>query len=211
MKGKAHTFTLLTLLHLAFTGMAQTLTCSDFSVIGVKFTGTDPVVSIKLNAPASAFANYPHVLAVLDCNGNTVATGAPFFFGQLGQSTTDYPVTVSNSAPCEPLRIVFVYISNTFVSDTCRMVYNKTGLASTSKNVTAFEVLTNSATDHITIKNLFHQANNAFQVYDASGRLVLNSVLQSDTTAVDLSPFAAGLYVIRLEGAFPASFKVMKR
>ena len=126
MKTKTLIIIVFILLNYCSTLFAQSVNCSDFSVIGVNPDTLNPngyIVSIQFNATSNVFINYHQVSAVLDCNGDTVATGGLSFFGQFGQTTNDYPVTVSGSLACEPLNVVFVYSEDNFNDDTCLLTF----------------------------------------------------------------------------------------
>ncbi|MFM7770253.1 MAG: hypothetical protein ACKO8Q_06810, partial [Bacteroidota bacterium] len=106
---------------------AQLVNCDNFSVLGI---GTDisnsqtSVVHIQMLGNASDFIDYPAISTVTDCNGDTVATGGLFFFGQLGQSVQSYPVAGSLLNACLPLSIEFVYGNSNGQADTCMLTFN---------------------------------------------------------------------------------------
>jgi hypothetical protein len=84
---------------------SQTISCSNFSITGIypdTINPNDYQISLNFNANQSEFVAYPHFSAVLNCNGYTLATGDLFYFGQLGQTVQDYPVTITSNSWCEP-------------------------------------------------------------------------------------------------------------
>ena len=101
---------------------AQTISCSDFLVLGFapeqNSTGNS-IVNIQLNGNASDFINYPYISIITDCNGDTIATGTLNFFGQLGQSVQSYPVSGDITNACLPISIEFMFGNTNFELDTC--------------------------------------------------------------------------------------------
>jgi hypothetical protein len=70
-------------------------TCSSFCVTGMYLDSVTPGqlwVSIAFNADSNVFINYPHIPSIIDGQGDTLATGDLWFFGQFGGTTYDYPV-----------------------------------------------------------------------------------------------------------------------
>ena len=73
------------------------------------------------------FLNYPHVAFTIDANGDTIQIGNTSLFGAINLDTTWYNYSLSNTInPVFPLTIYFVYIDNSFLSDTCVLTYNST-------------------------------------------------------------------------------------
>ncbi|MFM7566242.1 MAG: hypothetical protein ACKO4K_05810 [Flavobacteriales bacterium] len=85
-------------------------------------------IGIAFSGSANQFISYPHVSSVLNCQGDTLATGNLFYFAQMGQTSQDYPVGTTNAVWCEPLTIQFIYGDSLLVNDTCYFTY---GLAKT--------------------------------------------------------------------------------
>lgn len=199
---KSVLFTVFTLLGFTCTVMAQSISCSDFSILGISpnpFDSTIHNVSIQFSAPSTSFINYPHVSAVLDCNGDTVATGGMSFFGQMGQTTNDYPVIVSGSLACEPLTVVFVYGANSFGSDTCSVNVGATaGLSKTAESADAFSLFPNPIKSHVTIQSDQSQLGANYWVYDQTGKLVLTGKIESENTHVDMRKVSRGIYLFRV-------------
>lgn len=103
---------------------SQTIDCSDFSILGFgpdTLTEGNFVLHVRMEGETTDFINYPFISVVLDCNGDTVATGNMNFFGQFGQSVQSYPVTGILSSACLPLTVEFVYGNANLENDTCRL------------------------------------------------------------------------------------------
>jgi hypothetical protein len=101
---------------------AQTMNCDWFTVTGLEpdtFNANNTLINIQMIGGISDFASYPHVASVLNCIGDTVATGGLWFFGQMGGTTQGYPVSLIDEDVCLPLTIEFIYGNDSFETDTC--------------------------------------------------------------------------------------------
>ena len=86
----------------SLTSFSQAITCDQFCVRSIGFNTTFPegwVVRIEFSGDSNKFINYPYVQAVLNEDGDTMATGDIFYFGQFSNTITDYPVTLKDSIP----------------------------------------------------------------------------------------------------------------
>jgi hypothetical protein len=214
MKTKTLLITVFILFNYFSTLLGQSVNCSDFSVIGVNPDTLNPngyIVTIQFNATSNIFVNYPHVSAVLDCNGDTVATGGLSFFGQFGQTTNDYPVTVSGSLACEPLKAVFVYSEDNFNNDTCLLTFGATsGISNASQIVGKFSIFPNPSINQVNIQTNLSQIGTSYLVYDHTGKLILTGKLVSESTTVDMSDFSNGMYFFKIGDNLGEIFKVVK-
>jgi hypothetical protein len=202
------------LLKFSLTLLAQSINCSDFSVLGVSpdtLNSNGYLVRIHSNAASNSFVNYPYVMAVLDCNGDTVATGGLIFFGQSGQTSADYPVTISGSLDCEPLTLVFVYGDDSLNNHTCMLTFGTSnGLSNEFQKIDEFSVFPNPSINHVNIQSNIGQIGASFYVYDETGRLILTRKLISESTLVDMSNFSKGMYFFIVGDDIRQTFKVIK-
>jgi hypothetical protein len=193
---------------------AQSFSCADFSIVGMVSDSLDSTVynlSIEFSAPANTFVNYPYVSAVLDCNGDTVATGGMFFFGQFGQTTSDYPVTVSGSLSCEPFTAVFVYLNDAFVNDTCSLSFGaNAGVNHVEDYNSIFTIFPNPSSNQVNIACDLSQVGSKYSLHDASGKQLSEGKLTATSTLVDIRNFPEGVYFFRVGDQFVNSFKVIK-
>ena len=192
----------------------QSANCADFSVTEISADSLNPSeysVSIQFNAAESVFINYPFVAAVLDCNGDTVATGDIFVFGQVGQSTLAYPITISGSLACEPLTVVLLYGDENLNNDTCLLAFGEnTASAQLSQRSDKFSIYPNPAVDQVQIQTNLSQVGNSFFVYDFTGKLMFTGELMFENTTVDMSSFSNGMYLIKIGNNLGNVFKVVK-
>lgn len=211
---KSLLLTVFTTISFSCTFMAQSISCSNFSVLGIgpnPFDSTVHNVSIQFSAPSTMHVNYPYVSAVLDCNGDTVATGGMSFFAQIGQTTNDYMVTLSGSLACEPLTIVFVYSTDSFDVDTCLLSFGTTaGLFNASETTDAFSLFPNPIKSQVTIQTGISNLGANYFVYDHTGKLMLTGRIDSENTPVDMSNLSRGIYLFRVGSDLKQTFKAVK-
>lgn len=214
MKTKTFILAVFIILNSCSTFWGQSANCADFSVIEVNPDTLNPSeysVSIQFNASSSVFVNYPYIAAVLDCNGDTVATGDIFVFGQVGQSSLAYPVTVSGSLACEPLTIAFVYGDENLNNDTCLLAFGEsTASAQLSQRSDNVSIYPNPAVDQVHIQTKLSQVGSSFFVYDFTGKLMLTGKLMSESTSVDISNFSTGMYLIKIGDNLGDVYKLVK-
>jgi hypothetical protein len=131
MKTLHITLAAFAMLFYAFTGTAQTITCDLFTVTGLEsdtFDVNNTLIQIEMGGGDADFANYPYIPSITDCNGDTVATGGMFFFGQIGGTVSGYPVSAISDDVCLPLTIEFIYGNDLFETDTCLLTFDGTNL-----------------------------------------------------------------------------------
>lgn len=209
MKTKTLFITFFIVLNYCSALFGQTANCSDFLVVGVSpdtLNTNGYNVSIQFNASPDVFINYPYVSALLDCNGDTVATGSMAFFGQVGQTTNDFPITVNGSLACEPLTAVFV-----FDNDTCLLTLGATaGISNFSEAIGEFFIFPNPSINQFIIQTNPSQIGTSYLVYDHTGKLMLTGKINSENTSVDLSNFSNGMYFLKIGENLAEIFKVLK-
>jgi hypothetical protein len=131
---------------------------------------------------------------VLNCEGDTLATGSMFYFGQLGQTTQDYPVFTNNALWCEPLSIEFIYGNELMVNDTCYFTFETANLNSLSSNKTSFVIVPNPAHNYLQILTNETYLNQPFEVYSIDGTLATRGSVESTFMNLTLASFKAGMY-----------------
>ena len=194
-------FTLLAcgILSCAFTATAQTINCDSFTVIGLEpdtFDLNNTLIQIEMAGGVSDFINYPFIPAVTDCNGDTVATGDIFFFGQIGGTETGYPVSAISDDVCLPLTIQFVYSDNFLIADTCLFTYGSTNLSSRFDTFNQLNVYPNPTSGNVQIESSWALSNTAYIVTNQIGKIILQGNLNSTNTRIDMSGFSSGIYML---------------
>jgi len=122
-----------------------------------------------------------------------LATGNLFYFAQLGQTSQDYPVNLTNALWCEPLTIQFIYGDSLLVNDTCYFTYNS---ASAFEN-TINEVPTlypNPTEGTLALKIPMSYLGGTYVLIDALGKTVKQGQLTVLDLTLQLSGQSKGLY-----------------
>lgn len=192
---------------------AQTVTCSDFSITDVNPDTLDPntyQIGISFNAASNEFVNYPHVNTLLNCNGDTLATGSIFWFGQFGQSTQDYPVTTTGASFCLPLSAVFIYGNSSGVNDTCLLTFNTTEMSEPIGHQEEFFIYPNPALEFINVKAYNNRIGSSYRLYDHTGRIARAGSIDSGLTKIELNDLPAGVYFFHVTDNNGAALKVIK-
>ncbi len=97
MKIIIHLLTIIFLCLIFFKTKAQEITCDAFCLTDVRMDTSAPnlmYVSLFFTGDNNDFINYPWIAEVIDAQGDTVGVGVWNFFGQFGNTSNDYPVTV---------------------------------------------------------------------------------------------------------------------
>jgi len=180
---------------------AQNLTCSDFSVTSLIADSSNAntyKIRIKSFGTITSLASYPHVAEVYNCSGQKVAVGNMFYFGQLGQTTQDYTVTLTGqgSINCWPLTIKLVINNPINGTDTCTLILGITKLYTQIPSM--IRIFPNPV--HHTIKinvpeNLIKQT---CIFYNNFGQQVYNCILEDRETTLSLPFLSCGLYYIQI-------------
>jgi hypothetical protein len=204
MKATYRILFLILFLGLPYISISQTFFCSAFSITNVYPDSLNPgdyQLSIQCIAGPNEFVSYPFVPSVLDCNGDTVATGGLFYFGQLGQTTQDYPVTLTGNGDinCYPLTASFVINYDPGFTDTCQLTYGASGLDQQLNNNQSIRVSPNPASNLITLSASQNFIGKAYAICDALGKPVLTGTISSESIPVDVSKLASGMYLIKVE------------
>jgi hypothetical protein len=191
-----------------FTGIkaifiSQTIPCSNFTITGSypdSINSNDYQFSINFNANSNEIVGYPYISALLDCTGDTVATGGLFYFGQLGQTTLDYPVTlVDMTSWCEPLTAIFIYGSGPLnEADTCLLVF-QSAIISDDLEMNNISIYPNPAAQQLSIKGLSPNLNGKIIISNLIGQVVLEKENQS---TINVESLVYGAYILTISDGF---------
>lgn len=199
MKTRALTLLALMIFSLSKASLAQSIVCGAFSITAITpdtvNTNTYQVSIHSMTAP-TYMVNYPHVAAILDCNADTVATGGLIYFGQPGQTTLDYPVTVSGSLSCQPLTAVFIYGLDGGSIDTCLLYFNTTGLNTAPDKDERLFVYPNPTTGCFNMEVSRLEIGQHYYIHDALGKIVSDGVIGSTLNRIAVDHLSVGIYRI---------------
>jgi hypothetical protein len=187
---------------LSATSIAQALNCDLFTITSIEpdsLNANNTIINIQMAGNSNDFINYPFIPVVWDCNGDTVATGNMFFFGQMGQSTLGYPVTALSDDVCLPITLQFVYGDEQLVNDTCLLTFGGNTLSAQSLTDNNLAIYPNPTTDHVRINTHAQLTNSPFTLFDATGRAVLSGKFIEGGTTLSLEGLPAGVYFLRAQ------------
>ena len=174
---------------ITFTVKSQSINCNSFCVTGIYNDSVQTQVSIQM--VDSGFVNYPHVLAILDQNGDTISSGSLFYFGQIGETTQDYPTSWSNTDWSSFTgTIVFVYDN-----DTCSLDFPCNSLNTASNLMTgSYIIFPNPASDFLLIKGGNYPIN--IMLYSIQGQQLKRMYIESESQMIQLNDLVSGTYYI---------------
>lgn len=193
---------------------SQTIPCSNFAITGSypdSLNPNDYQITIIFNAGQNDFVDYPHVSAVLDCIGDTVATGGLFYFGQFGQTTQDYPVTILDTTNwCQPLTAVFIY-GQGFLGeiDTCLLSFQLASITDLLE-VQNTMIYPNPTAERISVTVSNELLGSIFQIVNHVGQVMIEGKVNSNNVKIDLNSISSGFYSIRILGNMPQSVAFIK-
>ncbi|BBD46999.1 Hypothetical protein PEIBARAKI_6992 [Petrimonas sp. IBARAKI] len=76
------------------------------------------------------------------------------------------------------------------------------------------KIYPNPTTDIINIKINNYNPDNLLKItfFDLSGRLLISKMVREETTTLDVSPYAGGIYILRLQGkGIYSDWRIIKR
>ncbi|MFM2207149.1 MAG: hypothetical protein RL213_1124 [Bacteroidota bacterium] len=215
MKKRCALFPAIMMTVMALSASAQTFFCSAFSVTNVypdTITAGDYWISIQCIAGPNEFVSYPIVSTVVDGNGDTVATGGLFYFGQFGQTTQDYPVTLTGNGSLTgyPLTAYFIINYDPGFTDTCQLNYGTSGLIPTPASTEKINLYPNPARHTINVSVDESMVGAAYHIRDLTGRTVLQGELPASSSAIALDDLCAGTYSISVGERLKRPFLIVK-
>ena len=168
-------------------------------------------ISVRYDGIENEFIGGPIINTLVNCNGDIVGTGIPFWFGQAGQTTQEYPVTITGDISCGPLTAYFLYYDGVGETVICPLTINQlpTGInGQISKNqILCFP---NPAEDFVTLQVDAEWIGSLFQIIDISGKLVQTGSINSGQAALNLSKITPGIYFLKLQSDAASIVKIVK-
>lgn len=195
---------------------AQSINCNSFCLTDIAF---DSAVTGRLNVNLfisgsnNDFINYPYVTAIVDSNGDTVATGGMEFFGQFGNTHQTYTATTTTLATLPPDFNCIVYFHYDTID--CALPYPCEAATATHtpsvKNEVSISPNPSNGLFNLQIEGNLNRYS-FIEVVDVNGKRVYNSPIQSSSNTIDLSSFAKGIYFVRVQGCYEVlTFKVISQ
>ena len=198
-----------------FVMLAQNVSCANFAFVSSQRDSLNANTywyNIKSTAGSNVMANYPYVLAVLDCNGDTVAKGNLYYFGQFGQTTQAYPVSLTSKGNfnCYPQTILFVFNYNDGRKDTCKMTFNASSTNAFDVNQKGICLSNNPTQGSVNILAHPDLIGEAYTVFNALGQLIAKGILTAEISKLDMTSLSSGLYFLSLNKSPNHALKLIK-
>jgi len=182
---------------------AQAISCSIFCVKDIQLdtVGANTLsITLFMGGSSSDFINYPHVSSITDNSGNTLATGTPNFFGQIGNTTQVYTVstTLNSLSPNFTCTLYFKYNSTT-----CTLAYPcvSTGM-SEDDPFNATQIYPNPSPGKFTVRNdQSSEAEYKLKIYNTFGQHVYTGdyPIPKKGYEIDLSGYPRGIYFLEIK------------
>ncbi len=199
MKSLLLSFNLLLGIVLTSNISAQNVTCELFSITGLEpdtFNVNNTMVNIAMAGESSLFASYPYIASVTDCDGDTIASGDLYYFGQIGGTEQGYPVTSISENVCFPITIEFVYGNDLFETDTCYYSYGSAGITYAAKDkmgLTAYPIPT---ADEIQLASNTDIIGESYVIFNSSAKTMKTGIVDTQNAHIDLGNLPSGFYVL---------------
>jgi hypothetical protein len=199
MKSLLLTFNLLLGIALTSNLSAQNITCDLFSITGLEpdtFNVNYTMVNIAMAGEDLLFASYPYIASVTDCDGDMIAAGDIFYFGQIGGTEQGYPVTSISENVCFPITIEFVYENDIFETDTCYYSYGSTDITNAGKDIMELNAYPNPAMDEILLTSKTDIIGETFIIYNSTGKTMKTGIVDTQNARINLGNLPSGFYVL---------------
>ena len=158
---------------MATTAKTQSVDCSSFCVENIWMDSLEEgilYVTIHFEGDSNDFINYPFVSEIVDINGNSVATGTLNFFGQIGNTSQDYPMSTDLDSIPEKFSAI-VYFS--FDTVYCILPYPcMTSPVLNHPDASMIRIYPNPVISEINIKSDIYLEAATVKIFNADGRLV---------------------------------------
>jgi len=188
---------------------AQNISCADFSIVAINPSPVvvgEYMISIQFAASPNTFVNYPYISVLLDNNGDTLAKGQMYYFGQIGGTTQDYPV--SPIANINGSTFTAIFIQN---NDTCLLSFPSTsGQTNFNPAKEKISIGPNPISNHINIDVDDDFMGKGYQVTNSLGQVVMNGKIYSKSTKIEMGQVARGMYLFSIGGEKRNTFKIVK-
>jgi len=196
---------LLSFILLSLTASSQSVSCDQFCVTNIGYNLAFPeglVARILFAGDTQQFINYPYVIAILDENADTVATGDIFYFGQFANTVQDYPVmAVVDSFETEGFTGTVVFH---FDSITCELPYPCTTSAidpHATEPAGFIQVNPNPVHHEAILSSTFDLTGCQAELINSTGQVVQRfTELSGNSTNLDLKHLSSGLYFLSVKG-----------
>lgn len=177
---------------------AQPISCADFTITGFSPNPLDTseyLITVQFSGAENQIINYPHFSLVFDADGDTAAFGNIFFFGQLGGTSQDYPVTPIGSDIQPPFTALFIFGTDSG-EDSCYLSFPPSAGVAETELIGSVSLFPNPASDAVFIRTEHDLTGTPFYLYNVAGVPLMQGTLLPGQTPVDISRWPAGVYFL---------------
>lgn len=197
---------------LSLSELQPAVLCSDFTPIGIETDQGNTLINISMQGTETTYIVNPRIRSVIDCTGDTIATGFINSSGQIGQTTQGYPITPFENTVCYPITIELVYGNTNLEIDTCLLTLDgTTGITDLSMVENQYSIFPNPATNQTSIHTDFKQIGSQFCLYDLTGKILLTGKIVSEITTLEMQNFSEGIYFLKIDNSLNKTTKVIKK
>lgn len=191
---------------------AQEITCANISFVGINPNPDNPeeyLVSMEFTAANNGFISYPYLPAVFNSSGDTTGQGYVFFFGQIANTITDYPITVTEDFDPSEFNFQFVFTTETS-TDTCYFsVFDINGIETVIEEKNSINIWPNPARHFINIEAQSALIGHSYSILDISGRVIQKNFIQSEITTLEIQSLPSGIYFIKVHNN-PEVYRIIR-
>lgn len=176
---------------------AQVYSCDSFCVENIYIdTAGQMIVAVHFASDENDIIHYPHIEAVVNQSGDTVATGDLYFFGQVGGTTSEHPAaTTLDEIPDGFSAFVTFSFNDTF----CILSYPcmTTGIEVVSGQdllISPNPMITNAI---ISLDGTM--ANGSFRLYNLQSMLLREKPFNGSRIYLQRENLISGLYILVIQ------------
>lgn len=199
MKQRISITLLLTLI--AFQSLtAQTITCQNFCITDIRMDTANPntmIFTMFFSGSSSDFINYPYFSYMINANADTVGTSGMNAFGQFGNTSHEYSMsTTLDSVPNPFLDTLYFQYDTTF----CLLTFPCSTAFRLNDSKARVTVYPNPSPGNFRIAfQGIPETTYSLAVYSPLGVCMLRSTEREAHSTINLTGFAAGLYLLQLD------------
>ena len=130
-----------------------------------------------------------------------------FSLGKLGRPQK---AILLDADVCFPITIQFVYGNEQFHNDTCLLTYGTSGLSIAQDRGNEMTVYPNPTVGHVQLCTTSSLLGEPYVVLNQLSSTVLQGVLLSMNTRLELSELSTGIYIVRVGGESSRMIRVVK-
>ncbi|MEO6131449.1 MAG: T9SS type A sorting domain-containing protein [Saprospiraceae bacterium] len=199
MKTMIQLLTIIFLYLISFGAKAQEVACDAFCITDVRMDSTTPnlmYVTLFFTGDNNDFINYPWISEVINEQGDTVGQGTWNFFGQFGNTSMDYPVTVEFNAIPDNFRAMMIFHYDTSV---CLLNFPCTTGIEDPNNNEQVSIYPNPFSTETKVHSETHFNNLTINIFDLRGQIVKQVDHQNgDEISLQRDDLLKGIYFVQL-------------